>query len=336
MTSTIASVWELLERDAEQQAGERLYRALGESAIGLRAGYLPQQRILELLIEVPSDWSGASIVPDWKGMQHEVLPLALPPRKTAHHLRLFLVSMEHRAVFMTLCQDLVTVLEGITDGDLRVREIERCLLRWRRFFERCGSDGLTIEMQQGLFAELTWLKRLLEIDIEPLKAVSCWKGCEQNFHDFDLDGHVVEVKSTRTKEPRTIIVSNERQLDDQGLQSLYLYVLSIQEVAYGGQMLPEQVDAVRAALINIPAALAVFNNSLVSAGYLDIHAERYTRHLFIKAEELYRVSPGFPRIIRVPPGVGNLRYGVQLGACQSFREELKEYTINLVEQTREQ
>lgn len=333
MKEAVASVWQDLEREGQRRVfpAERLYRALGADAIGIRASYLPGQNILELLIEVPRGWAGDSVIPQWRGMGHEVLNLELPPRKEARHLRLFLVSAEHRKVFLMVCEDLVAAIEGITDASFRVREIEICLLRWKLFFEKHGQEGLSIEMQQGLFAELMWLKRLLDADADPLKAVMAWKGCTRGYHDFEYNGKVVEVKSSRTKEPRNVTVNNERQLDDTGLRSLHLYVLSVHMVDNGGMTLPELTGSVKAGLTGAPSALTEFRNKLVNAGYLDIDADRYTTQLIIKSEDFYQVIEGFPRITSVPLGVGDLRYKVFLSACESFRVDLKDYLAELTE-----
>ena len=321
------SIWEELERECRDQGqpAERLFRALGASAVGIRAGYLPSKDVLELLIEVPASWSGDSVMPDWRGMGHEIVDLGLPPRKEALHLRLFLVNQEHREIFLMVCEDLVSALEGINQTSLRMKEMETCLLRWRRFFERSGTDGLSIEMQQGLFAELTWLSSLLEAGIDPEKAVSSWKGCERGYHDFDLDGHVVEVKSTKTKEPLSVLISNERQLDDNDLQSLHLYVLSVHFADGGGMTVPDRVEGLRSALDEAPAASDLFRKKLLSAGYLDRHADIYQQHLIIKSETLYQVIQGFPRITAIPPGIGDLKYRVFLSACEAFRTKIKDY-----------
>ena len=331
--SVATSIWEELEREGrgqEQPAG-RLFRALGASAIGIRAGYLPGKNVLELLIEVPPSWSGDSVIPNWRGMGHEIIDLSLPPRQGAMHLRLFLANQEYREIFLMVCEDLVLALEGITQDSLRVKEIEACLLRWRRFFERSGTDGLSIEMQQGLFAELTWLSNSLEAGIDPEKTISSWKGCERGYHDFDFDGYVVEVKSTKTKEPLSVLISNERQLDDNGLLSLHLYVLSVHFADGGGMTLPSRVEGLRSALDVAPAASDLFRKKLLSAGYLDRHADLYTQHMVIKSETLYQVIQGFPRITATPPGIGDLRYRVFLVACKEFRTKISNYLTELKE-----
>ena len=63
----------------------------------------------------------------------------------------------------------------------------------------------------------------------------------------------------------------------------------------------------------------------MSAGYLDLHAPKYVEAYAIKAEELFCVQEGFPRITSVPEGVGNLRYSIIVGCCTSYRVDVDEY-----------
>ena len=65
----IASIWEELQREGKSKAelAERLYRGLGVSAIGIRAGYIPHEETLELLIEIPRDWAGDALIPHLAG-----------------------------------------------------------------------------------------------------------------------------------------------------------------------------------------------------------------------------------------------------------------------------
>ena len=333
MSPDISRAWEELERDAEAERADaepsRLFRALGRSAVGIRASYIPKDRIIELLIEVPSAWDGRESLPSWRGMQFEMLQLPLPPRRDVDHLRLYLVDQEHKNVFVTFCQDLVDSLEGITKPSTRVREIEECISRWGRFFEKCGTEGLSRTQQRGLFAELDWLAKMLNGGVDVLDAVKSWKGCERNYHDFDLGGHILEVKSTISKEPRSVRINNERQLDDRGLTSLHLFVLTLHDVEGGGISLPDQVHALRNSLAGSASARARFERGLVSAGYLDAHANRYGVEYNIRNAELFKVYEGFPRIVDLPPGTGRLRYSVSISSCKLFEIDTEDHLDTL-------
>jgi len=321
-----------LEEEAKTSPGSasRIYRALGESSVGIRAGFIPRDRIVELLIEIPPKWENKNGLPEWRGMKFEILKLSLPPREDVHHLRLYLEDHEHKPVFLTFCKDLVEALEGIIDSEIRVKAIEECIQRWGRFFEKCGSDGLSPSAQRGLFAELTWIQNLLDKEIRPIDAVSSWKGCERGYQDFDLDGDVVEIKSTMTKEPRIVRISSERQLDDRGLRSLHLFVLTLHSTEGGGTTLPAIIQAIRDALASSSAATSKFERCLINTGYLHKHADRYNSNYIVKKEELFEVREGFPRIINLPQGVGHLRYSVTISACKSFLTSLTDYLEKLI------
>ncbi|MHA1735940.1 MAG: PD-(D/E)XK motif protein [Candidatus Thorarchaeota archaeon] len=327
MGQNISSIWDDLEAQASvaQQPVSRVYRALGETAVGIRAGFIPHDRVLELLIEIPSGWSSAAVLPQWRGMRFEILSFPLPPRQDAPHLRLCLDGHEHKQVFLAFCEDLVSALEGISDVERRVREIEGSIARWGRFFEKCGHRGLARAAQRGLFAELTWMRGMLDANIGPVDVVLSWKGCQRGYHDFDLHGDIVEVKSTMTKEPRSVQISNERQLDDRGLNSLHLLVVTLHGMEGGGDTLPETVWALRDSLAASPAALSRFERCLIGAGYLDGHAGFYSTHYMVRKRELFRVTEGFPRIIDVPQGVGHLRYSLTVSACQPHEVDLSAY-----------
>ena len=109
MPVDVAEVWRELEETADQEGNgrARVYRALGDTAVGIRAAYLPRDRTLELLIEVPATWQGQKALPNWRGMRLEVLQLSIGPRADEHQLRLYLEGQEHRPIFLTFCRDLV-------------------------------------------------------------------------------------------------------------------------------------------------------------------------------------------------------------------------------------
>ena len=87
---------------------------------------------------------------------------------------------------------------------------------------------LSREKQQGLFAELKFLLKLISsTQISNHNAVESWKGGE-NHHDFQFKNRVVEVKSTTSKEPKKVKISNEKQLNDTDLDCLMLSIFSQQ------------------------------------------------------------------------------------------------------------
>ncbi len=135
----------------------------------------------------------------------------------------------------------------------------------------------------------------------------------------------MEVKTTLSKEPIKVVISNERQLDNRGLVSLHLLVLSLIEAQSGGESLPDVVISLREMFSNDMRYSRRFEYGLREAGYLDNHAYLYDTTYTVKSEELFMVGEGFPRITELPPGLGDLRYSLLPAACKQYIADVNEY-----------
>jgi len=262
-------------------------------------------------------------------MEFDHLELDIHVGGNRHHLCLSLRSTEQESVFKALCSDLVSSLNHCDNPERREKAIRESLDRWSLFFMNTEPLGLSASRQRGLFAELIWIHHLLECGIAPQMALEAWKGCERRYQDVDLKGRVVEIKSTITKEPRIVKISNERQLDPRGLLSLHMYVLTLHIVEGGGSTLTETIKKVRAGLVGYDGAQRSFTEKLIKAGYHDVHSVNYTDQYIIKKEELFVIRDNFPRIVDLPPGTGDLNYSVVLSDCQPYLTELNSYLKSL-------
>jgi len=329
----IEEVWrELSKTDDGGDPTTRVYRLLGSSAEGVRASIAGIDQALELLIEVPPNWNdGKRKLPEWHGMGFSILPLKLQPRPENCQLALSLRDEDQRSIFLAFCNDLVANLEDAKSTKDRNEKIEESIQKWGRFFQKCGVDGLNVHQQSGLFGELTWLDGMIESGLDLNCVVESWKGCERNFHDFDMTGHVIEVKTTMTKEPQQIIVNNERQLDERNLNSLHLFFVAIRKTDGGGSTLPTKVELIRKKLKSSATALLRFEDCLINAGYHEHHTPIYKSHFIIGEETLFEVRDDFPRIIDTPDGVGSLKYGLLISACRSFEADIQSYLASLKE-----
>jgi len=321
MMHNLETYWhELEERYAED---EGVYKRLDlEHETGIRMAVLNPGRIWAILIEVLPEDADALMPPRWRGMGFRIIPL-LGPEPGAKHVCLYVENPEHRSVFTTLSSDIIRTLES-SDLTARVRNLQKCFNRWSRFFESWSQEGMSAERQRGLFGELMVLEILLRGGLSPLDGVSSWKGSSGAYQDFVHLGAAIEVKTTTLKEPRKVSVSSEKQLDDTDLESLALVVFTLNEVELGGISLPNAVATVRQLLENDGKAGSIFESSLIEAGYLDSDADKYMKHYTIRSREIFDIRSGFPCIVSVPPGVGDLRYTVTISACKPFEKTLGE------------
>lgn len=326
MKEFLKEKWEQLEASGrvESNSEMRKYSRLNlEKEKGVRISCTFPEKKWELMVEIESENDISELVfPNWKGMGFEFV--LLPTRKITRHLSISLETGANREVFATVCADLVSMLERFETNAKRSHILGIYFAKWSNFFERHKLEGLSSESQRGLFGELWWLHRLLFVAEKKNKVICAWKGCKGSFRDFEVKGHGLEVKTTMTKEPRHVTINNEKQLDDRGLASLHLLVLTLMQTDGGSHSLPSLVQAIREILSEDPASFS-FEDLLFEAGYLDVHAEKYQQKYSVVKEELFQVKDGFPRIISIPEGIGDIRYSLVLSSCSVFVSDSAEY-----------
>lgn len=329
MKYDLEKMWNLLEREIESSGApkNRLYRRLdSDKETGIRLGVVTPGKIREILIQVDEREEKSLTPPKWMGMRFEIISLDI--QKVTQHIRLFLSDREHKSVFSTVCYDIVDTLVKVKDPGYRIQELQNWVEQWSHFFQKYGAEGLSQEMQRGLFGELSWLSLVLSQNMNSTDAIKSWKGCRRNFHDFENNGGVIEVKTTMTKEPRKVRISNERQLDDRGFDFLYLFILTLQKMDTGGQTLPEMVDAIRTMIKGVIFSENLFESALRDAGFLDAHASLYTDGYMVNKQEIFEVKSGFPRIVELPGGVGDITYTLTIAACSAFKLKINKAINN--------
>ncbi len=139
------------------------------------------------------------------------------------------------------------------------------------------------------------LQTLLLPALGPSVALAGWKGPEGAHQDFQYAAAWIEVKTTLAKQPQSVRITSERQLDDTHVAALFLHVFALEAQAEGADTLPARVAALRSALGASPAAREVFEDGLLAAGYRDLDAPRYAAPGYaVRRADTFRVAPGFP------------------------------------------
>src|SRR5262249_51123112 len=129
-----------------------------------------------------------------------------------------------------------------------------------------------------------------------------------------------EVKATTTKEPIRFRISSEIQLEHANEVRLFLFGSIFERVLTGGESLRAAVKSLRELLGPSVFASLQFNQLLLQAGYLDVHADRYESPLQTRSRHFFEVTEGFPRLVGsdLPNGVADLRYSILLSECRRF------------------
>jgi hypothetical protein len=237
-----------------------------------------------------------------------------------------------REVFNPLVSDIAATAHAESDTAEAVVAAVRRFEYWRQMLQSLSNSGLSVQERRGLFGELSFLRDHLRPILPVIEAVGAWTGPSGAHQDFQLKHVAIEVKTSSGKEPQTIAISSERELDDTGTGWLVLAHFSLDERRGGsGESLNSIIDQTRG-LIDDPEAREVLNASLVRAGYLpnqrDLYDEpRYT----IRRQRFWRVADDFPRITEsdLRPGVGDCEYRISVAGLEQYAM-LAEDVLSLV------
>jgi hypothetical protein len=228
----------------------------------------------------------------------------------------------YNEVFAVLAGDIAAFIRGARDENHAAAALLSRLAHWRRFLERARPEGLSSEAQRGLYGELTFLRDQLAGVIGIASAIAAWRGPSHEVQDFVLGRVGIEVKTTIGRGNQSLTITSEHQLDERGLDQLYLYYLSMDAREGVGETLVAAIEDIRARAAGDPDALVRLNDLLVESGYLDHHRSLYEHLGFtFREERMYLVREGFPRIREhdLPDGVARVRYEVAVDACEKFR-----------------
>jgi len=277
----------------------------------------------EILFKMNKDIQEKEL-PKWKGIDFTNIK-----DSQDKFITMELLNEEDEDVFLIFCKD---AIEYLKEKPFEKRNLVMIdfLQRWDSVFSNKRSRLLSKEKQRGLYAELFWLRKMIhhEISNEPYRLISSWLGPERAYHDFENEnGSIIEVKSTITKEPRKVIISNERQLDDTDLNEVYLYILTI-NINKEGRSLPEIIEEIQSVL-ELNKYASTFKRKLAMAGYLEKHSKEYTLRYNVRMEELFKIREDFPRIIRLDSGLGDLKYSIQISSCKKFEVDIDNTISNV-------
>jgi len=227
-----------------------------------------------------------------------------------------------KSVFRALADDIVAAVALAKDDETGVAAFARRLERWKRLLQSDSTTGLSVLERRGLFGELRVMDEMLEAGALAEHVASSWTGPYGKHQDFQSAKGAIEVKATVTKQPQTLVITSERELDDTGVDVLFLTHVSLDERRGGsGLSLNDIVADVRLGIGDNPLACMIFDDALLHRGFLPDQTGLYEEpHYSIREEHSYRIAAGFPRIVEsaLLPGVGDVNYRIQVSALSEF------------------
>jgi hypothetical protein len=273
-------------------------------------------------------FAACAIPPDYELPEFRVLGVTREDEgdgnSTRHVITLHAAQENFNEVFTRLVEDIATKTGSEVEKSGAARVLRSRLAQWQRLLQKDRANGLSPEEQRGLYGELYILETFVLTVLSPMMAVQAWTGPDGSAKDFQFsNAWGVEVKTSLARPPHEISITSERQLDDVGLDALYLLHCLVDAQRGAGETLPDRVDRLRHALSGDAAALGLFEDRLLDAGYFEAHVPRYRDIGYVnRSAHLYHVREGFPRLIQpqLPAGVGHVEYVISASACAGFSQ----------------
>ena len=233
-------------------------------------------------------------------------------------------SVGQPALFAMMAADLLALFSqvGGYDGErIRLAMLGR-IRAWQDFMKRDRFGALGPEAELGLFGELAVLRDIIGSGVPAADAVSYWAGPEDGLQDYLIGTGAVEVKSTVSPVGFVAEIGSLEQLDDSLRQPLYVAAVRV-SLSPDGQTLPEICAHLEAVLAEETGSPLALKDKLISAGYVDSMAEKYSRRFFLQHIGYKLVRPDSPRLIRgnVPAAVQRARYALDLEVIPEVASE---------------
>jgi hypothetical protein len=256
-------------------------------------------------------------LPRTRGLEMEFARLDNDRRE----LRVILTDASMREVFNPLASDIAAIADSQSDeADAVLAAVDR-FNHWRQMLERLAESGLSPQARRGLVGELSFLRDYLLDAMPATAAVRSWTGPTHAHQDFQFVRTAVEVKTSSGKEPQTIVISSERELDDTGVDWLVLAHFSLDERRGGnGENLNAIVDCLRDTL-NDATARDNLNDLLIRVGFFEQQRGLYEEPRYtIRKRRFWRVTGNFPRITEsdLRPGVGDCQYHISTTGLDTY------------------
>lgn len=320
----VSELWKAMEQEAVRAPNQTwlMRLALPLPGCDLMAGFhVPSRSPAALLQLANGTHLPARQLPACAGLDVGVTQLA-----DKSYLEVRLKEASCSDVFAVLIQDVVHRIATATGPRSALDELLGRLSRWQHFLQ-VSREGLSVEAQRGLWGELHVLIHHLVPGLGAGVSAEGWKDSTTSHQDFQFAAGAIEVKTTIAKQPQSVRITSERQLDETGVGRLFLWVVVLDErhvpaaEEVEGETLSMKVQAARNAVAQDAAAWRTLELGLFERGWMDAHGNLYQdRRWTVRREEVFEVVKGFPRIIEsmLDQGLGSVTYALSLSACEPF------------------
>lgn len=267
----------------------------------------------------------------FRDIDPEAIPKQLPrPRGVAvvrpdcdlPQVALFLLTPEHRDVFLTLCRDVVGVSGSQSDATTATLALFRRLSHWQAMLRIGSPSEMGPNEVRGLMAEL-WVLDALRQRAGMSGAVRAWVAPNDHPQDFSLGGGIIEVKARLAGSRPWVSISSLEQLEPGHLPlNLVVVELASSDADDALTLNSMAADLARHAREDAGASEDELQEALLRRGYT--HSPRYDELRYaVSGVRAFLVEEDFPRITRSQTDrrIPTATYCIDLTAIGSFERE---------------
>ncbi|MCM3572277.1 PD-(D/E)XK motif protein [Mesobacillus subterraneus] len=240
-------------------------------------------------------------------------------KENKQELVLILNNKEDWPIFLSLCEDLISVTKKYDNEEKMISAVEIRLKRWQQLLKQDIRSALTAEKQMGLFSELVTLKDLIIPKVDIRSAISSWVGPDFDKQDFLLDNHALEVKSYHSSKKEAAHISSQYQLET---SKPYLYLISVALTkSNNGKSVGDIVDDIKALIPEESIDLLnILEFKLLEYGYIPELIKEPLIEFLVDKIKIYNVSEDFPKIKPhdIHPYISFVKYTIDLTLCQEY------------------
>lgn len=271
-----------------------------------------------LLINFKFSLEGIEMVTNVKGIS-----IIMNSLNNSGMLYFLLNNQNDWAIFLSVCNDLVSAASDCGDESTMTIAISKRLSRWQKFLSQNSSTSMSEIQQMGLFAELYCIYNLLIPHLKCNEAITSWVGPDADKKDFSLVDFFLEVKSYISSKGDVVKISSIQQLDDE-IKPLYLLAVGLTKTSQGLSIV-DMVDSINKLMLEEDFFTKEgFETKLAAYGFIaNVTAPPFYMYSVDRAQS-YLVSSDFPRIssVHIDPRILTVQYTLELARCTSFKSEL--------------
>ncbi len=238
-------------------------------------------------------------------------------------LYLLLNQKEDWPIFLSLCNDLVSMTHRYDDDLAMISAVEVRLNRWQQLLKLDSLKEMSQKVQMGLYSELTCLLEIVAPKYGLTQSITAWVGPDFDKQDFLLDHAIFEVKSYKTSKGEIVNISSVNQLYSEKIP-LYLltYGLTISE---NGTSIDDLVQVINEQLeLEDNNFKNQFDIKLMEYGYIPELATRPLIKFMVDRNKGYLVSDSFPKLAptSLAQEIISVKYSIDMLLCEQHEIDL--------------